>query len=102
MEGDVGDKVGCTVTGMAKDHLGVVGDEGNGRGVGRGGSLIDEGSLGEDEGYGSWFMGDIWYGKVVASEKGQRKGLLGRRVLRLWRRGWAEVGRREGSSVRGS
>ena len=42
-----------------EDQLGVVEHEGNGGGVGREGSLVNEGSLGEEEGSGLGFMGDM-------------------------------------------
>ena len=51
--------------------------EGNGGGCWREGSLVDEGSSGEEEGSYSGYMGDIWLGEVGVRKRGQRKGYYG-------------------------
>ena len=89
MEGHVGDKVGCNGTGGEKDWPGVVEHEVNDGGVEREGSLVDEGSSGEEEGYGWGFVVDKELGEV--REGGQRISWV-----RLRRRETVEGGGKKG------
>ena len=86
MDGDAGGKVWCKGTGGEKDRPEVDEDEGNGGEIKREGSLVDEGSSEEEEGSGSGFVGDKGLGEVGVKKRGQRNGLLGKRMMGVWKR----------------
>ena len=53
----------------------------------RKGSLVDGGSSGEAESSGLEVEWDKGLGEVGVEKMGQRKGLLGKRVMGVWRTG---------------